>query len=47
MEKGVALGVDTIFCPTLNFDRSFSLKMKDVMILLVGPNFFCCSSIFM
>ena len=34
------LFLDIVFCAILNFDRSFSLKMKDVMILLVRPNFY-------
>ena len=27
--------VDTVFCPILNFDRSFSLKMNNFIVLII------------
>ena len=32
--------VDIIFCPALNFDKSFSHKLKDFIVLMVEPHLF-------
>ena len=31
--------VDNLFCPALDFNRSFSLELKDCMSLMVKPHF--------
>ena len=31
--------VDIVFCPFLNFDRSFSIELKDFMVFIVKPYF--------
>ena len=37
-QNGVVL-VDNLFCPALDFNRSFSLELKDCMSLMVKPHF--------
>ena len=31
--------VDIVFCPFLNFNRSFSPELKDFMVFIVKPYF--------
>ena len=33
------ISVNTVFCLALNFDRTFSPKLKDFMVLMVKPHF--------